>query len=148
MFKFVEKFRDYELLLFEKVKSRLSDEANEILNKQLDAVNHIQRLYDDKEVDLYRKKWGKPTFDESIKFPIDFEEIKLCEIKIKSSVGRMKVDFWIVEGFLFQLKFSVAPQKYFEDEYEITEINLFIDPFNNEINTLDNYSKLIEFLIP
>lgn len=109
------KFYPFERGILENVKSELDTEAGFLFQRQIDAVNKVQRLTDGKEVNLYQIVDGRPVFDESLCFPNMPGEVLLATVKLTSDQKRseLKSDVWLVEGRLFSLEFSQSPKHFF-----------------------------------
>ncbi|RNC80114.1 MAG: hypothetical protein ED557_13390 [Balneola sp.] len=118
------KFRRYEREIIQILLDSLSSLTREKLEKQISTINRIQRANED-EVNFYRMKWGRPTFDESLKLELKSEEFKVASLRFKNSVSELKVDIWIINGFLFSLEFSSFPKSFFNEKYEIIEKLIF-----------------------
>ena len=122
----------------EAVIQHLNEDAAEILKRQVAAINKIQRLIGDKEVDFYHKRNGKLAFDDRLCFPDKTTERLLATVQLFSTDKRrkLKIELWLVKGQLFCLTFDRSPKVFFGPKEfksiqpEIAEVNILIDPMN------------------
>ncbi len=105
------------------------------LRRQIEVINHIQRLYDGKEVDLYQMRFGKAAFDDSLRFPDAADEVLLASVSLKLAniEATLKADVWLAGGRIFSLELNEAPKRYFagiklrEAQPEVVEVKIFHD---------------------
>ena len=105
-----------ERLILDSVRACI-DERNSVLwDKQVQAINKIQRLPDGVEVDFYRMKGGRPTFNPELAFPNKTEELRLAtlEIKLENAPQKLVANVWCVKGFLFSIEYE-GSCSYFEE---------------------------------
>lgn len=122
--------RPLERKLIEALATSLSRGAGALLNQQMALVNRVRRFVDDKEVNLYQIRRGKATLEGMPTFPLVVPEVKLATI-IYASPGQprpSRVDFWLVNGFVFSLQFSKSPRGVEADLVEIQEVKVLVDP--------------------
>ena len=105
----------FEACVIEAIRSRLDPEAATRLQAQIDSINKVQRLTDGKEVDLYRVAHGKPSFDDSLRFPQGEEEALLGTVHLThpGNPVTLKAEAWLVSGRLFSLVFDKPPKQFF-----------------------------------
>lgn len=123
-------FTPLERALLDALAERLQPEARQLLGSQIAQVNRVNRLTAGKEVNVYRLRHGKPTFDQAVAFPNQVEEAKLAVITFRAA-GRPKairVDFWLVKGLLFEVQFDQSPKGIRPDEIEVKEVKVRLDP--------------------
>jgi hypothetical protein len=94
----------------------------ELWDKQIQAINKVQRLPDGVEVNFYRMKNGRPTFEVDLAFPNKTEELQLAkaEIKLTNTSQKLVVRVWCVNGFLFMIDYE-GSVKYFEEAAGVNE---------------------------
>jgi hypothetical protein len=119
--------RPLERELIVAVAAQLNAGARELLNKQVEQINLVQRHDADKEVNFYSMKGGKPAFDEISRFPTK-QEVKLATVKFKAGENKVCATFWLVHGHLFSIEFDKSPKKLRDDAVEIQEVKILIDP--------------------
>jgi len=131
-----EKFYPFERRILEQVKSKLHSEASQLFQRQIDAVNKIQRLADGKEVNLYHIVKGVPEFDLANRFPeLSENESLLARVRIANSCGSatLNCEVWLVDGRLFSLEFNRAPKGFFvggsltKSQTEIVEVRILLE---------------------
>ena len=102
--------RPYELLVVDAVAARLEPEAGRRLMAQVDAVGHVQRLSDDREVDLYPARRGVQARDDGSAFANRADEFRLATVTLRGDGLTTRVTLTTVRGHLFQLQFSSSPK--------------------------------------
>lgn len=120
-----QKIRKYEEEILNHLLELVKPSLREKLKKQINAINKVQRINDD-EVNFYRMKWGKPTFSSSLKLELEVEELRIAMFKFKNSSSSIKVNIWVVNGFLFSLEFDSSAKSFFSDQYQIIEKEIYI----------------------
>jgi hypothetical protein len=98
-------------------------------DKQVGAINKVQRLPDGVEVNFYRMKGGRPTFVPEIAFPNMTEELQLAKVEVKLSTPAQKLvaRVWCVKGFLFSIEYE-GSASYFDEAAGLdNEMQLKID---------------------
>ena len=114
LWKYQSRFYPLERVLVDKVIDSAPECYQGNLRSQIDCINSICRLADFKEVNLYRLRKGKPTFEQSISLPFSGTEHVICSIlfTFPDLKGSIKVKAWLVEGFLFSLTFDKSPKDF------------------------------------
>ena len=104
-----------ELLVLNSVRSQLDTNLTDLWNKQVKAINKIQRLPEGVEVDFYRMKNGHPSFDEDLAFPNKTKELLVAEVEVNlPSLVNLIAKVWCVRGFIFMIEYN-GSVKYFEE---------------------------------
>ena len=104
-----------ERLVLECVRERLSEPIAIVWDKQIDAINKVQRLPKGVEVDFYRLKNGRPSFDEEISFPNRSAELLIAKIHLEiNNMAELTAEVWCINGFLFSIEYRGGTQ-YFEE---------------------------------
>lgn len=121
--------RPYEQRLIDALAEQLRPEARALLARQVEQVNLVQRHGDDKEVNLYAMRGGKPSFDGASLFPLR-AEANLATIRFEavSHSKPFRVTFWLVNGHLFTLEFSQSPKTLQPEGLEIQKVDVLVDP--------------------
>ncbi|QDQ28328.1 hypothetical protein FNU76_19325 [Chitinimonas arctica] len=131
-------FCPFETRIIEEVKARLNERAASLLQRQMEAINKVQRLADGKEVNLYQMRFGKPAFDESLRFPNTGEEALLASVNLiaPGKQAKLKAEVWLANGRLFSLAFNKAPKQFFAGsdlktvQPEIADVKIWFDPLS------------------
>lgn len=107
---------DLEKLILTSVGSKISERLRPIWDEQIQAINKVQRLPEGVEVNFYRMKGGRPTFEAELAFPNKTEELQLARVEIKLTNARQKLvaQVWCVKGFLFSIEYQ-GGVNYFEE---------------------------------
>jgi hypothetical protein len=129
-------FYPFERLVLDEVKSRLGAESGARLQRQIEAINKIQRLSDGKEVNFYQMRHGKPAFDDNLRFPHAASEALLASVYLTSldKRSKLKVEVWLAKGRLFSLVFNKPPKQFFAGASlktvrpEIANVKIWLDP--------------------
>jgi hypothetical protein len=112
------------------LSAELPPAAREILAKQRDAINLVQRHAGGKEVNLYAMRRGRPCYEEHLLFPLQLEEAKLATLEIASSTGKtpLRAEVWLVKGWVFSIQFSKAPQEGLQAGARVLSVKVLRDP--------------------
>lgn len=98
---------ELEKLILGCVRERLADPIVTLWDKQVDAINKVQRLPDGVEVDFYRLKGGRPSFDEKLSFPNKTTELLIANVWVElANTGKLTAKVWCVRGFLFSIEYD------------------------------------------
>ena len=140
--------RPYEQRLIDALAGQLGPEAKALLVKQVEQVNLVQRHAEDKEVNLYAMKVGKPAFDGASLFPLR-AEAKLAAITFKapSHAKSCRVTFWLVNGHLFTLEFNQSPKALQPETIEIQKADVFVDPLK-AVDAVQSGSAPLDAALP
>lgn len=116
LFGTLNRLSDLEARLLNCVRARLDDRMVVLWDKQVQMINKVQRLPDGVEVNFYRMKDGRPSFDADLAFPNKTEELELAriEIKLANTSQKLRARVWCVNGFLFMIEYE-GSVKYFEE---------------------------------
>ncbi len=139
-------FYSFETRIINEVKSRLEDGGASQLQRQVEAINKIQRLAKGKEVNLYQMRHGKATFDDSLRFPDAADEALLASISLTGPDQRskLKAEVWLAKGRLFSLVFNKSPKQFFAGanlrsvQPEIADVKIWFDPMRPHSVGADN----------
>lgn len=107
---------DLEKQILTSVGSKIDARLRPLWDGQIQAINKVQRLPEGVEVNFYRMKGGRPTFDAELAFPNKTEELQLALVEIKHANVRQKLvaRVWCVKGFLFSIEYE-GSVNYFEE---------------------------------
>ena len=124
-----QKLSDLERLILESVRVRLDAKTVKLWDRQILAINKIQRLPQGSEVNFYRLQDGKPSFDSAIAFANKTEELQVAKIDIKLSnfTEKLTAIVWCVNGFLFSIEYKGNRDLFEEAADEDTRSELKID---------------------
>jgi hypothetical protein len=104
-------FNTCEMCAIDAVNAHLSTEARDILEKQIGAINYVQRHSNGKEANLYRMRWGKPHFNDKLRFPYSCEEESLANVTIvnEQQSRTIRSELILIYGRLFSIIFNYSP---------------------------------------
>ena len=107
---------ELENLVLDSVRSQLDANLASLWNRQVQAINKIQRLPEGVEVNFYRMKQGRPSFDDELAFPNKTEELLLARVRVRlpNVQERLTASVWCVKGFLFSINYD-GSVRYFEE---------------------------------
>jgi len=152
------KLRIYETACLEAWKRTLSSGAIEILNKQLDSYNFVQRLSHDKLVGFHDLKdpsyerWPKNAF-----FPLRAEEAIVAAIRFRPTGeprAALRGNIILAKGRLSSIEFDRPPKMLFArsralSDIEVTNVQVVFDPMianGGATEPLLDTSKLVGWL--
>jgi hypothetical protein len=137
----VRRFRG-ELLPFEKtvldaVIACSPTDLQKPLERQVRAVNKVQRHAQGREINFYRTCRGKPTFDDEIRLRSLRLEAVLARVTVRllRTDDRIVVSVWLVRGFIFSLALSrpVLANDNFEENLSVDSCEILpgvLEPAN------------------
>lgn len=138
-------FYPFEIDILNLLMQKLNFDAANRVRNQIEAVNKIVRLSNGKEVNLYRMKFGKAEFDESLRFPNSAPESLLATATITNPVSKalLKIEIWLANGRLFSIVFNKAPLMFFEGRSldSVRVENTDMDVNINLLAIANNYPK-------
>ena len=110
------------------VRSHLDGQLAGLWDKQVESINKVQRLPEGVEVNFYRMKGGRPTFESEMAFPNKTEELQLAklEMKLPNTPQKIVARVWCVKGFLFSIEYE-GSVSYFEEAAGLDDQTLKID---------------------
>jgi hypothetical protein len=110
------KLSDLERMVLNCVRERLDAASASRWDEQIRAINKVQRLPDGVEVNFYRMKNGRASFEERLAFANKTEELLAAKVQIGLPNVREKLSakVWCVKGFLFSIEYE-GSAKYFEE---------------------------------
>lgn len=98
------------------VRDRLDARIADLWDGQMQAINKVQRLPEGVEVNFYRMRNGRPSFDESLAFPNKAEELLIANVSIElAGFGKLMAKVWCVKGFVFSIEYQQGSVSYFEE---------------------------------
>lgn len=104
-----------EKLVLDCVRARLDAQLVTLWDRQLQAINKVQRLPEGVEVNFYRMKNGHPDFDASLVFPNKTTELLLAQVQLElPGLGKLTAKVWCVKGFVFSIEYQ-GSVSYFEE---------------------------------
>ena len=110
------RFTKLEVRILDSVRSKLDAGTAELWDKQIQAINKIQRLPEGVEVNFYRMQKRRPSFDLSLAFQNRTEELLVAEVQVglPNRARELTASLWCVRGFLFSIEY-VGSSSYFEE---------------------------------
>ncbi len=122
-------FRPYELAVLDGVLAELGPAARALVERQIAATGHVQRLFDDSDVALYPGRGRNLERDEGIALPNRSKELRLATVGIRGSAGSGKVVVTAVLGHVFELAFRPSPKKLGDlARLEVVRVTVHADP--------------------
>lgn len=104
-----------EKMILDRVNDRLDVCLQELWERQIQAINKVQRLPEGIEVNFYRMKSGRPSFDEDLAFPNKATELLVAKVQVElSGMGKLNAKVWCVKGFVFSIEYN-GSVSYFEE---------------------------------
>lgn len=104
-----------EKMVLDCVKSRLDARLAVAWDKQVQAINKIQRLPEGTEVNFYRMRNGRPSFDDALTFPNRSEELLIAKVQLElPNMGTLRAKVWCIKGFLFSIEYA-GSVSYFDE---------------------------------
>lgn len=103
-------------LILDAVRARLDATSSVLWDKQVSEINKVQRLPDGVEVNFYRMRKGKVSFDPAIAFPNKSEELLIANVTLNliGSQAPLIAEVWAVNGYLFSIEYR-GGSRYFEE---------------------------------
>ena len=103
-----KRLSDFEKLILNSVRMRLDAKTAELWDRQILAINKVQRLPEGSEVNFYRMRNGKPSFDANLSFANKTEELQVAkvEVKLANVTPKFTAIVWSVNGFLFSIEYK------------------------------------------
>lgn len=107
---------DLEGRILDCVRSHLDASLVARWEKQVESINKVQRLPEGVEVNFYRMKGGRPSFDPELAFPNKAKELQLAtvEISLSNASQTLMARVWCVKGFLFSIEYE-GSVSYFDE---------------------------------
>ena len=104
-----------EKMILDCVEHHLDARLRESWNSQVQEINKVQRLPEGVEVNFYRMKRGRPSFDEDLAFPNKTTELLAAKVQVElSGMGKLNAKVWCVKGFVFSIEYG-GSVSYFEE---------------------------------
>ncbi|WP_417069867.1 hypothetical protein [Niveibacterium terrae] len=104
-----------EKIILDCVENHLDARLRQSWNRQIQAINKIQRLPEGVEANFYRMKSGRSSFDEDLAFPNKTTELLVAKVQVElSGMGRLNAKVWCVKGFVFSIEYG-GSVSYFEE---------------------------------
>lgn len=98
------------------VRDHLEGSIAALWDRQRQAINKVQRLPDGVEVNFYRMKSGRPSFDSSLAFPNTAEELLVAKVLVSfpDLKQELAAKVWCVRGFLFSIEYEGSANYFVE----------------------------------
>ena len=127
------RYTQLEQSVLEAVRSRLPDSAAGLFQQQIDAVNHIQRILDWEEIDLYVMRFPKRVrWPEAILFP-NRSEFRLARVSCVAAGNTFELDVHAVSGHVFSIESeSGLKQHSHSEQISVKSVEMIADPMRTE----------------
>lgn len=125
------KFSPLEIALLRELQTQLRTDAADLLARQLQRVNLVQRHANGREVCCYSLERGAVSRDPRLQFPADGLEVQLATITFScpSSERNWVAKFFLVQGFFFSILFDAPPGEILRcDAPRIERVQINCDP--------------------
>ena len=107
------------------VREHLHGSVAGLWDRQVQAINKVQRLPGGVEVNFYRMKGGRPSFDEELSFRNKTTELLIEKVRAElPDIGELTAKVWCVKGFLFSIEYE-GSVSYFEEAAGMTPAPTF-----------------------
>jgi hypothetical protein len=105
-------FTPLEKTLLGELTAKLDPPVKELFEQQTNLINTVQRLADDREVNCYCVRKGKPYRDSRLQFPDSAAEARLARIDftVPGSQKKWSASFITVKGQFFTIEFNASPR--------------------------------------
>jgi hypothetical protein len=128
-----ELFRSYELAVIDALRSALPREAAELYDRQIERLELVQRLFEDKDVYTYPNRRGPQMHDPALAFPNRSLELKLATIKLRGATGTGEAVVLAVDGHALIYHFRPSPRRLgARDSIVVSKTTLHADPTQPE----------------
>jgi len=109
---FVNPFSPLEQQLLVLLANNLDTKVREILQRQIESVNLIQRDQH-RKVHMFRIHWGKSKIDPALCFPRNDLGFRLAKVSFDAGDEGLPyvADFWLERGMLFSIEFDRSYKK-------------------------------------
>jgi hypothetical protein len=116
-------FNQLEIEILNSVCSELSKGLSDKLKERISSINLVQRIDEDKEVNCFHMKSGKPCFGNGQQLIDASGEMIMADFTVKSTEEIiLNGNIWLVDGFLFSIEFFESPKSF--DLSTIREIEI------------------------
>jgi len=107
---------DIEKMVLDCVRDHLDARIAKLWDSQVQAINKVQRLPEGVEVNFYRMKSGRPSFDEELAFPNKTTELLVAKVRLElpNMQAKLTAKVWCVKGFVFSIEYD-GSVSYFEE---------------------------------
>lgn len=139
-------FTPLENRLLLELQQNLRPAARELLSRQIEGVNLVQRHTNSCEVNCYSMRSGKPYHNPGYQFPNKGLDVKFATIQfsIPGSDKDWVVNFHSVDGYLFSIIFTPSPESIQKHEdVQIRDVKILHDMMsaNNSSRPLTKRNK-------
>ena len=115
--------RDYEKVILAKMEEHLPDGDKQILRMQLQSVDHVKRLHEDRMVTFYF--YRAPTLP---RFGNQERRYRHSLFSLKAETVKLKVTIVTNCGLLFSLEFSQSPSALKSSRFDIVKLTDVKEP--------------------
>ena len=115
------------------VRARLAEPAAALFQQQIDAVNHIQRILDWEEIDLYVMRFPRRVrWPEAVLFP-NRSEFQLAHLNCVADGNTFELDVYAVSGHVFSIESKVRLKRHAcAQQIDVESVEIVNDPMRTE----------------
>jgi hypothetical protein len=133
--------RPHELAVIDAVLAALSDEAADLIERQLATRVQVSRIMADSDVMLYPERGVPP--DPALALPNRSPDLRLAMVTIRGPKRTGSVYVSAVDGWFFMLEFRPGPRKIGSaDEIRVTRTTVLADPMTPETPAASRLDEL------
>ena len=123
------KYTPLERAVLAAVQSRLAGPAAELFQQQVNAVNHIQRVLDWQEIDLYAMRFPRRVcWPDSALFP-NQSEFQVAHLTCVADGNTIELDVHAVSGHVFSIESELGLKQHsFAKQIQIESVQILNDP--------------------
>lgn len=115
-------------MILECVAAHLDAHLRAAWNRQIQAINKVQRLPEGVEANFYRIKNGRSDLDQDLAFANRTTELLVAKVQVEiSNREKLQAKVWCVSGFVFSIEyggnasyFAAAAGMYPQPEFTLT----------------------------
>ena len=94
------------------VRALLDDQLGKLWDRQVRAINKVQRLAEGVEVDFYRMENGRPSCRRELALP-NKREVAVATVKVEmNDIGELEAKVWCVKGFIFSIEYEGSANRF------------------------------------
>lgn len=108
LFRRREALSTLDKLMLDAVRSELNSNVLALWDRQVEAINKVQRLPEGMEVNFYRMVSGVVYFDAAIEFSNKTEELLIAAVRLNLVEARLCLvaNIWAVRGYIFCIEYG------------------------------------------
>jgi hypothetical protein len=144
-------FSPLESALLRELQTYLRSDAADLLDKQLQKINLVQRHADSREVCCYSMERGTISHDPRVQFPATDRELQLATITFScpSSERQWVGKLFLVQGYFFSIVFDSPPKDIMQcDVPRIERVQLHCDPMRAGTQEITHHRAATTLQLP